>query len=71
MKDRGVPALDAINLTYAIGHRSLLDHVSFTVHSRDRIGLIGRNGTGKSTLLKILAGELEPFEILKYAFQKA
>ena len=70
MKERGVPALDAINLTYAIGHRSLLDHVSFTVHSRDRIGLIGRNGTGKSTLLKILAGQLEPFEVSEIRLSK-
>ena len=31
--------------------------ISFSIHERDKIGLIGLNGTGKSTLLKILAGQ--------------
>jgi ATP-binding cassette subfamily F protein uup len=40
----------------AFGHVPLLDHTTFSLESEERIGLIGRNGTGKSSLLKILAG---------------
>jgi len=40
----------------AFGHVPLLDHTAFSLESGERIGLIGRNGTGKSSLLKILAG---------------
>jgi ATP-binding cassette subfamily F protein uup len=40
----------------AFGHVALLDHAEFSLESAERVGLIGRNGTGKSSLLKILAG---------------
>ncbi|MFN3888535.1 MAG: ABC-F family ATP-binding cassette domain-containing protein, partial [Aquabacterium sp.] len=40
----------------AFGHVALLDHASFSLEAGERVGLIGRNGTGKSSLLKILAG---------------
>lgn len=40
----------------AFGHVPLLHHTDFVLESNERIGLIGRNGTGKSSLLKILAG---------------
>jgi ATP-binding cassette subfamily F protein uup len=40
----------------AFGHFALLDHAEFSLESTERVGLIGRNGTGKSSLLKILAG---------------
>ncbi|MES3003371.1 MAG: ATP-binding cassette domain-containing protein [Pseudomonadota bacterium] len=40
----------------AFGHVALLDHADFALESAERIGLIGRNGAGKSSLLKILAG---------------
>jgi ATP-binding cassette subfamily F protein uup len=40
----------------AFGHVPLLDRTAFSLESEERIGLIGRNGTGKSSLLKILAG---------------
>lgn len=44
----------------AFGHLALLDHAGFSLEERERIGLIGRNGTGKSSLLKILAGLDKP-----------
>lgn len=40
----------------AYGHVALLDHTDFALEANERIGLIGRNGTGKSSLLRILAG---------------
>ena len=46
------------NACLAFGHVALLDHTDFALESSERVGLIGRNGTGKSSLLKILA-ELE------------
>lgn len=44
----------------AYGHLALLDHAGFSLEPNERIGLIGRNGTGKSSLLKILAGLEKP-----------
>lgn len=40
----------------AFGHAPLLDRANFSLEARERVGLIGRNGTGKSSLLKVLAG---------------
>ncbi|ADU29047.1 ABC-F family ATP-binding cassette domain-containing protein [Evansella cellulosilytica] len=45
----------AENLLKTYGEKQLFDHISFTIEEKDRIGLIGVNGTGKSTLLKVLA----------------
>jgi len=42
----------------AFGHWALLDKTSFSVEPGERVGLIGRNGRGKSSLLRIMAGEL-------------
>ncbi|WYP27603.1 ABC-F family ATP-binding cassette domain-containing protein [Alkalihalobacillus sp. FSL W8-0930] len=44
------------NLHKTFGEKTLFDHLSFTIEEKERIGLIGVNGTGKSTLLKVLAG---------------
>ncbi len=44
------------NAQLAFGHVALLDHAEFSLEAGERVGLIGRNGTGKSSLLKILAG---------------
>ncbi len=44
----------------AYGHVALLDHTSFSLESTERVGLIGRNGAGKSSLLKILGGMEKP-----------
>ncbi|QNA88422.1 ATP-binding cassette domain-containing protein [Massilia sp. Dwa41.01b] len=43
----------------AFGHVALLDHADFSLESGERVGLIGRNGTGKSSLLKIIAGRFK------------
>ncbi|NEW06499.1 ABC-F family ATP-binding cassette domain-containing protein [Paenibacillus sp. SYP-B3998] len=48
--------LSALNITKTYGDKVLFDDISFTVNEKQRIGLIGVNGTGKSTLLKLLAG---------------
>lgn len=44
------------NAQLAFGHVPLLDHAEFSLEVGERVGLIGRNGTGKSSLLKIIAG---------------
>ncbi|MFT6866071.1 MAG: ATP-binding cassette subfamily F protein 3 [Cyclobacteriaceae bacterium] len=48
------------NLSYFIGDRALYDEASLFISPKDRIGLIGLNGTGKSTLLKMLDGDMQP-----------
>src|SRR5687768_16208410 len=45
------------NLSYYIGGRPLYENASMFIKPKDKIGLIGLNGRGKSTLLKIIAGE--------------
>jgi len=52
--------LVARDLTFAHGPEVVLDGVSVTVASGHRIGVVGPNGVGKSTLLRLLAGDLEP-----------
>ncbi|WP_353856403.1 ABC-F family ATP-binding cassette domain-containing protein [Bacillus sp. Bos-x628] len=51
--------IEGLYKTY--GEKTLFDHISFHIEPKERIGLIGPNGTGKSTLLKVIAG-LESFE---------
>jgi len=50
----------AVNISLQFGGRYLFKEMSFHVGPRDRIGLVGSNGTGKSTLLKVLVGEQMP-----------
>ena len=49
------------NISKSFGDLELFSNISFTVEERQRIGLVARNGKGKSTLLKIIAGE-EPLD---------
>lgn len=56
----GQVALTARGLGFAYGSRSLFGGLSFTLERGERLGVIGPNGIGKSTLLKVLAGELKP-----------
>lgn len=51
-------SLSHVHLAY--GHHPLLDDAELSIRSGERIGLIGRNGTGKSSLLKILDGRVQP-----------
>jgi ATP-binding cassette subfamily F protein uup len=44
----------------AFGHVALLDHADFSIEAGERVGLIGRNGAGKSSLLKLVAGQMSP-----------
>jgi len=48
------------NVSLSFGAQTLLDDISFTVHSGERIGLVGRNGSGKTTLFKLITGEMMP-----------
>ena len=48
--------LSLTNAHLAFGHVPLLDGANFSLETGDRVGLIGRNGTGKSSMLKVLAG---------------
>ncbi|UJF35946.1 ABC-F family ATP-binding cassette domain-containing protein [Paenibacillus hexagrammi] len=48
--------LSVLNISKSYGEKVLFDDISFTVNERQRIGLIGVNGTGKSTLLQLMAG---------------
>ncbi len=49
-----------LDASLAYGHVALLDRAGFSLETRERVGLIGRNGTGKSSLLKILSGLERP-----------
>ena len=52
--------LSAVHLSINFGSRQLLDDVNFYLNEGDKTGVIGINGTGKSTFLKVLAGVAEP-----------
>lgn len=54
------PVLSAIAITHRYHSREILSDVTLTLHRQTRVGLIGVNGIGKSTLLRILAGQEPP-----------
>ena len=53
-----MPILSAQNISLRFSGPPLLDNASFDIEAGDRICLVGRNGEGKSTLLKIIQGEM-------------
>ena len=60
----GLHYLRVDGISHSFGDRRVLSDISFTAAPGDRIGLIGENGTGKSTLLRILAGQSGPEPLL-------
>jgi ATPase subunit of ABC transporter with duplicated ATPase domains len=55
-----VAMLQVRDVAIEAGGLPLVSGVSFTLHAGDKVGLVGRNGVGKTTLLQVLAGETEP-----------
>ena len=55
-----MPLITVDSITMDFGERRILDGVSFRVEEGDRIAFVGDNGTGKSTLFKIISGKYEP-----------
>ena len=52
-----MPFITLSNASLAFGHVALLDHTDFQLDENERVGLIGRNGGGKSSMMRVLAGE--------------
>lgn len=56
----GLKELKVEELSHSTASKQLFDRIHLSIRSDEKIGLIGQNGTGKSTLLKVIAGEFEP-----------
>ena len=55
-----MPVIRLTDVSIAFGVRPVLDHAQFQIDPGERVGLIGRNGEGKSTLMKAIAGQILP-----------
>ena len=55
-------AINVSDLTLRFGTTSVLERVSFSLEENDKLGIIGTNGCGKSTLFKVILGELDATE---------
>jgi ATP-binding cassette subfamily F protein uup len=58
--DSGTKVIDAKGVTFSYGEREIVRDVTQRIHRGDRIAIVGPNGVGKTTLLKLLIGELPP-----------
>ena len=56
----GALVVDVKGLSYQIGERSIIRDLTTTIMRGDKVGIIGSNGTGKTTLLRLLLGQLNP-----------
>ncbi|SHK07110.1 ATP-binding cassette, subfamily F, uup [Clostridium cavendishii DSM 21758] len=56
----GKKVIELNSISKSFGEKRLIDHFSYIVLRNDRVGIVGENGVGKSTLIKILEGKLEP-----------
>ena len=52
--------LQAQSLTVEVGGRTVVESADFTVMARDKVGIVGRNGAGKTSLFRVLGGEEDP-----------
>jgi ATP-binding cassette subfamily F protein 3 len=52
--------LNLTNITVTFGGRDLYKNISFQINPKDKIGVVGKNGAGKSTMLKLITGEQKP-----------
>ena len=52
--------IDAVGVTKSFGDRTIIKDLNIRIQRGDRIGVVGANGTGKTTLLRLLTGDLEP-----------
>jgi ATPase subunit of ABC transporter with duplicated ATPase domains len=52
--------LQVQNLTVEVGGRNVVQGATFTIMARDKVGIVGRNGAGKTSMFKVLGGDAEP-----------
>lgn len=52
--------ISANNIYIKFGDRVLLDKINLVIGDKDKVGLVGRNGSGKSTIMKVIAGDINP-----------
>jgi ATPase subunit of ABC transporter with duplicated ATPase domains len=57
---RNAVTVEELSFTYPGAQRAVLENVNFNVEAGERIAIIGQNGVGKTTLMRLLAGELQP-----------
>jgi ATP-binding cassette subfamily F protein uup len=55
-----MPLIQLQNVDYSVGGPLLLDHVNLAIDANERVCVVGRNGEGKSTMLRLFAGEIRP-----------